>query len=455
MVTVKGVFIVSQGLVAEKNPDDSSVKPSYPASSSGSGAQSFETLSARIADLEAENLKLMTNVKKNKDAILDFKRMLKDTIINVNVRMLSGRSFVVQTKNGKTVSQFKKQDLSSHVEGDDVMFHLVVNGQVLQNNKRLHTYGVINGSFIDYVRRHVEGVVQQPSESIIRSADGAQQDSDDGSSGGSEKSEPTIIEMNEHDMDTNYGKVDVFITNGNRETKIFRYYYQREDQFQVIFDALARYDVFVSNDGELMLFNKNNPASKVVSYESISSWTSPTMTHVDLIVKVGAVGGGKRGLGGGYKMDKEQKLKLLSDHLALLHAKVGTSQTTHVQDVWRIINQVKDGVQNNPSSVCATAMTAFDVPTLQKIQSQLFHSNLDFKLTFLTKVFYGEMWKRIDDAKTDYAMTEDAMKTALHSMFLAECSVSDGPIVSWQVLSDKVVSMVAQKSATAPADAPM
>lgn len=152
MVNKKGAFIVSQGLadVTDSNDvSDSVVKanvseqkqPSYPASSSGE-QPSLEWLNAEIARLEDENEKLMTSVKQNKKTISDFKQLVKDKVIEVNVRMLSGWSFQVQTKSGKTVKQFKTQDLDAHCTYEEHLFLLVIGGQVLQNNKRLHSYGV-------------------------------------------------------------------------------------------------------------------------------------------------------------------------------------------------------------------------------------------------------------------------------------------------------------------------
>ena len=159
MVNKKGAFIVSQGLadVTDSNDvSDSVVKanvseqkqPSYPASSSGE-QPSLEWLNAEIARLEDENEKLMTSVKQNKKTISDFKQLVKDKVIEVDVRMLSGRSFQVQTKSGKTVKQFKTQDLDAHYTYEEHLFLLVIGGQVLQNNKRLHSYGVCDGSYID------------------------------------------------------------------------------------------------------------------------------------------------------------------------------------------------------------------------------------------------------------------------------------------------------------------
>lgn len=152
MVNKKGAFIVSKGLadVTDNNDvSDSVVKanvseqkqPSYPASSSGE-QPSLEWLNAEIARLEDENEKLMTSLKQNKKTLSDFKQLVKDKVIEVNVRMLSGRSFQVQTKSGKTVKQFKTQDLDAHYTYEEHLFLLVIGGQVLQNNKRLHSYGV-------------------------------------------------------------------------------------------------------------------------------------------------------------------------------------------------------------------------------------------------------------------------------------------------------------------------
>eukprot|EP00438_Fugacium_kawagutii_P032764 Skav206033 [mRNA] locus=scaffold1314:426175:427011:+ [translate_table: standard] len=114
--------------------------------------------------------------------------------------------------------------------------------------------------------------------------------------------------MNETAKDSNYGKVEVFMTNLKGVTKIYRYYYDRGDQFQVIYDALSCHGVMVSDDGDMVLRNKYQPASKVVSYESISSWTSPPMTNVPLI----AIAGGMKGGGLVRKhMTKDVALKTL------------------------------------------------------------------------------------------------------------------------------------------------
>eukprot|EP00438_Fugacium_kawagutii_P027084 Skav228135 [mRNA] locus=scaffold3237:7780:10507:- [translate_table: standard] len=86
-----------------------------------------------------------------KEEISNKKQAMKEMDITVHMRQPSGNTFPVVTKSIKSVKQFKEQDLVGLVDADVAGLRLILNTEEMRPLKKLHTYGIGEGSTIDLV----------------------------------------------------------------------------------------------------------------------------------------------------------------------------------------------------------------------------------------------------------------------------------------------------------------
>lgn len=109
---------------------------------------SYAELKQEIERLELENEKYNTSIKENTTLLKGLKKQLKLSEVQVNLRFPSGNCYQVQTSVGKTIKQFRMEDLTKHATVD---VKLVYETQVMLNRRRLFSYGIVDGSTIDIV----------------------------------------------------------------------------------------------------------------------------------------------------------------------------------------------------------------------------------------------------------------------------------------------------------------
>lgn len=261
---------------------------------------------------------------------------------------------------------------------------------------------------------------------------------------------PIVLNIPDDEM---MGEVIVKMSNNSGDYVHYKYYYTPHTKFQELYDALLlKADVQVGDEYDLRLRASNTP-SMTVAYETISSWNENPMYLV--IVVSGLSGGGKRAFGGGYggssKLTKDDKMKLLRDNLLMLSARVHGSQVSFVNDTWALVQQAHLDANQDPTVVMTNALLKLDVTVLKKMHSLTLGTTLDTKLCGLAKILFGGMWANIEDAKTQYAVTLEGMKDAVQLLALAQFSHGDTPVISWQMFADKILEIVAEKSAVADA----
>ena len=249
----------------------------HPQASSSQEQPSFQWLQDQIQKLEGENEALMTSVKQNKGLISDYKKMLKETGITVNLQMLSGRSFQVSTKSGKTIKQFRNEDLYSIFGANEHEYALVVNGAIMGNPKRLHTYGISNGSFIDLVRANnadeqgVEPVEPLNEALFTQEAQTAP------------KEQPMSVKLNgETDGDK---ELIIVIPREEGEVRA-SFYFSKFTEASTLFSCLNEFMEMPNSDGYSLQWAGSN--SKVERFDIIASYFG----HKDMVNLVPKLCGG-------------------------------------------------------------------------------------------------------------------------------------------------------------------
>ena len=156
-ITKDFISLTSHGLFWNTNEEEKAVvkkknvfKDEPSSSSSTLTTQTFEALQKRIAEIETENEQHLNLIKNNKALLKNLKDMMKKATISLHLRFASGNCVTVRTSVGKTLKQFRVQDLSN-ITDQFMECRLICGQHLMQNNRRLHGYGLVDGSTIDFV----------------------------------------------------------------------------------------------------------------------------------------------------------------------------------------------------------------------------------------------------------------------------------------------------------------
>lgn len=272
------------------------------------------------------------------------------------------------------------------------------------------------------------------------------------------EADETVVSLNERGVNT-VGKAIVYMKNNVGDTKTYQFFYVRETTFKELYDLFfIKTNVAVDMDSDMKLVSTSN--SPTFSYESMSSWGVGENFVMELkVIASGLSGGGKRGYGASAvsKGTWDDKTRALKDTLDILGLRVQGTNVAQVNAVLTMVNQAKTNALTSPSTVMTDALQPFSVETLKKVQGTLFQTNLDSKLTALTRLFFADSLTQLENVKIQHDAMMEAAKHVIHMMCLSEFHVGDAPQISWQAFSDVCVNLISTKSAVPaqPADATM
>ena len=138
VMTIRGAFIVSQGLEREKPQMKEKKISSYPASLPSASTDGVSTM----ATLKGEINRLEMQILENKQRIADLKQQCKTVPVVIKLRQPSGNLLDIGTNIGKTVGQFKREDVSALVDVSANNIQLMVGANLMSNKKRLFSYNI-------------------------------------------------------------------------------------------------------------------------------------------------------------------------------------------------------------------------------------------------------------------------------------------------------------------------
>ena len=225
-------------------------------SSSTDAPLTREKMLEELERLETQNEQLMSTVKANKTVISSLKKQLKDSEIDVVMRMLSGRTFNVKSKTGKTVRQFRC-DMRGVLGEDDSGFALVVDGSVMNNlNKQLQTYGISHGSIVDLIRINTRGDDYNPPDETLfeaKATDGAE----------------VLVEL--HKDEIRHKKYVIILIPRLGETTRIKFWFNDDTDGSRLYNMLSDYTGIAVDDYQLFWHNTD---SVVEDFDRLASYFS-------------------------------------------------------------------------------------------------------------------------------------------------------------------------------------
>eukprot|EP00434_Breviolum_minutum_P010822 symbB.v1.2.009543.t1/scaffold604.1/size182248/1 len=441
------------------------VLPSAPASSS-TPDQTFHELKLKIEKLETQNDECLSTINNNKATIKELKLKLKDAPISINLRFMSGNTYQLNTAIGKTVKRFRVEDLSAFTTPD---VRLLYGDQLMENRKRLFSYGITDNSIIDVVLVNnsiQETDTEQTTTSPLAVAKEVASvvhpmvvsDVSEGSSD-EEWDEnfiysldfpdfPEDVEIDNHPVE-NPTALTLTTKTGSHCINL------RLPPSSLVSDVVNEIsDITELQKGSYVLIG----AVSGERWSSDRSISSLGCDNFKAFIQLTLSGGGKRkeptgGINTESKGTKLDKIEQAKDNLrtAIMKAQMATGADTsgYHQALTDMFGQLQAHLEN-PASVMLNSLGIND---LKSIQGLLFTTRLEYKYQSMVKVFFGAMHQAMTESGKRNLALMDAQKALLTWSLLQEFGDDDNGSISWNKMN-KTVMDIMQSKMSAPNPAP-
>ena len=416
---------------------------------------SYAELKQEIERLEFENEKYNTSIKENKTVLKGLKQQLKLSEVQVNLRFPSGNCYQVRTSVGKTIKQFRMEDLTKHATVD---VKLVYETQVMLNRRRLFSYGIVDGSTIDIVVQNTN--IIETSEEELEALQLPTIPDNQSECGGSslDDSGDDYVYSFEADIGDDLSvrrdvegcqKVLLKTKTGTHSITLFA---MPSDLVSDLVNEVS--DITELQKGSYVLIGAVS-GEKWGFDRSISSLGYDNFTA---FIQLTLSGGGKRkeptgGVNTESKGTKLDKIEQAKDNLrtAIMKAQMATGADTsgYHQTLTDMFGQLQAHLEN-PASVMLNSLGIND---LKSIQGVLFTTRLEYKYQSMIKVFFGVMHQAMTESGKRNLALMDAQKALLTWSLLQEFGDDDNGSISWNKMN-KTVMDIMQSKMSAPNPAP-
>lgn len=445
VVNIRGAFIVSQGLDREKPQMKEKKISSYPASLPSASTDGVSTM----ATLKVEINRLEMQILENKQRIADLKQQCKTVPVVIKLRQPSGNLLDIGTNIGKTVGQFKREDVSALVDVSANNIQLMVGANLMSNKKRLFSYNITEGSVVDMIlMRAVEEDDNSSSEEIVADITPPQTEL--------EKHHTKIDMSNFLEDDTNQielneaseerpKKLDIKVEAvSGTYTLVFNY--SVADKVSDVFSALS--DRFGLERDAFSLYYPNG-RSYFQDWEPIDASVADGRAFVCLCIKV--LGGGKRA-----KAEEENTTaKELKQFI--LNGLIQLEDATHSSEVIdTVVARVKfiiGEVEKNPSSAVLGLLKHVDKMKLAKIATGTLGSGtrVSARAKFIAENSLDDIFSGVEGHSYKLKVASQVMVSAVQFAVMTQYSDAKGDI-GWVKFLEQVANMMTQTEAVeAPA----
>ena len=415
---------------------------------------SYAELKQEIERLEFENEKYNTSIKENKRLLKDLKQQLKLSNVQVNLRFASGNCYQVQTSVGKTVKQFRMEDLTKHATVD---VKLVYETQVMLNRRRLFSYGIVDGCTIDIVVQNTNVIETSEEEpEALQPPTIPDNQSECGGSSLDDSGDDYIYSFEADIGDDLSVRRDVegcqkVLLKTKTGTHSITLFVMPSDLVSDLVNEVS--DITELQEGSYVLIGAVS-GERWGFDRSISSLGYDNFTA---FIQLTLSGGGKRkeptGVNTESKGTKLDKIEQAKDNLrtAVMKAQMatGTDTSGYHQTLTDMFGQLQAHLEN-PASVMLNSLGIND---LKSIQSVLFTTRLEYKYQSMIKVFFGVMHQAMTESGKRNLALMDAQKALLTWSLLQEFGDDDNGSISWNKMN-KTVMDIMQSKMSAPNPAP-
>ena len=416
---------------------------------------SYAELKQEIERLEFENEKYNTSIKENKRLLKNLRQQLKLSEVQVNLRFASGNCYQVQTSVGKTIKQFRMEDLTKHATVD---VKLVYETQVMLNRRRLFSYGIVDGSTIDIVVQNTN-IIETSEEELeaLQLPTIPDNQSECGGSSSDDSGDDYIYSFEADIGDDLSVRRDVegcqkVLLKTKTGTHSITLFVMPSDLVSDLVNEVS--DITELQKGSYVLIGAVS-GEKWGFDRSISSLGYDNFTA---FIQLTLSGGGKRkeptgGVNTESKGTKLDKIEQAKDNLrtAIMKAQMATGADTsgYHQTLTDMFEQLQAHLEN-PASVMLNSLGIND---LKSIQGVLFTTRLEHKYQSMIKVFFGVMHQAMTESGKRNLALMDAQKALLTWSLLQEFGDDDNGSISWNKMN-KTVMDIMQSKMSAPNPAP-
>lgn len=413
---------------------------------------SYAELKQEIERLELENEKYNTSIKENKTLLKGLKKQLKLSEVQVNLRFPSGNCYQVQTSVGKTIKQFRMEDLTKHATVD---VKLVYETQVMLNRRRLFSYGIVDGSTIDIVVQNTNVIETSEEEpEALQPPTIPDNQSECGGSSLDDSGDDYIYSF-EADIGDDLSvrrdvegcqKVLLKTKTGSHSITLF---VMPSDLVSDLVNEVS--DITELQKGSYVLIGAVS-GERWGFDRSISSLGYDNFTA---FIQLTLSGGGKRkeptgGVNTESKGTKLDKIEHAKDNLrtAIMKAQMATGADT--SGYHQTLTDMFEQLLENSASVMLNSLGIND---LKSIQGVLFTTRLEHKYQSMIKVFFGVMHQAMTESGKRNLALMDAQKALLTWSLLQEFGDDDNGSISWNKMN-KTVMDIMQSKMSAPNPTP-